>query len=440
MATYPFKDFIKTLTDGVSKALKTYQENAYDPNDNMMMIKSGQKKWRSGFSGTSLNPSKWNLVQTGTGHTVSVSGGNLTITTGASSANTETIIESKELFTIPLRALAHVQLSQRVANQEFYVEFISVDHDTQYANNECMIGWLFDGTTATTNKYFVKDGQQPISSITATSTPTTASPGSMFEIEPTVDEAWWFVRTQDSTNGRTTSYVRHTQMPDPTLKYKLRIRAKNLATTSTATTLTMQFVNIGDYAELTAELTAGRGVAVAGQGIYATVGGTVSVSGNPAMVGNVAHDGVASGSPVRIGGRAMTSNYTATASADVADLVTTTVGALIVREHCIPEQMFQYTGTLTTTADGVAKTAGASGIRNYVNGIQFQNTGATATQIVIKDGTTTIWAGNATASMNLPASISFDQPLKGSSATALNVACLTTGANVLVNVQGYQAP
>ncbi|SDC31393.1 hypothetical protein SAMN05444678_102277 [Sphingomonas sp. YR710] len=34
----------------------------------------------------------------------------------------------------------------------------------------------------------------------------------------------------------------------------------------------------------------------------------------------------------------------------------------------------------------------------------------------------------------------FPTPLESAAATALNVNCGTTGANVLVNVQGYQAP
>jgi hypothetical protein len=245
----------------------------------------------------------------------------------------------------------------------------------------------------------------------------------------------------DSSSGRSNSYVRHQQIPDPNGLYKVRIRVSNRATApASSTTVNIQYVTVIDYAELTAEITAGRGNIAQGQGIYAQVGGTVSISGNPAIVGNVAHDSAQSGSPVRIAGVGRTTNYTAVADNDVANLVTTTVGALVVREHCIPEMMFSYTGTVTNTTDVAVKTAGASGIRNYVNGIQFQNTNATATEVVIKDGTTVIWRGYAGANMTVMANISFDQPLRGTSATALNFACITTGANVIVNVQGYQAP
>jgi hypothetical protein len=41
--------------------------------------------------------------------------------------------------------------------------------------------------------------------------------------------------------------------------------------------------------------------------------------------------------------------------------------------------------------------------------------------------------------MALPAVIGFTTPLRGTAATALNVNCGTAAANLLVNVQGYQA-
>ena len=40
----------------------------------------------------------------------------------------------------------------------------------------------------------------------------------------------------------------------------------------------------------------------------------------------------------------------------------------------------------------------------------------------------------------VPVSIQFPTPLKGTAATALNVACITTSAQVYVNAGGYQAP
>ncbi len=65
------------------------------------------------------------LVQTGPGMTVSQTGGNLTIATGVT-ANSETIIRSKNSLTGSLLARVKTILSQRIVNQIFRVELADV--------------------------------------------------------------------------------------------------------------------------------------------------------------------------------------------------------------------------------------------------------------------------------------------------------------------------
>ncbi|HDU1185824.1 TPA: hypothetical protein REU56_002934 [Listeria monocytogenes] len=145
---------------------------------------------------------------------------------------------------------------------------------------------------------------------------------------------------------------------------------------------------------------------------------------------------------MRIGGRALTANYTAVQTGDAADFVTTLVGALIQKPFSIPELDWMYSGAtpVTTTTDVALKAAPGAGIRNYLTGIQIQNTSTTATEVVIKDGATVIWRGYAPASMTVCADMTFPTPLRTTAAAALNFACITTAANVYVNAQGYQAP
>lgn len=167
------------------------------------------------------------------------------------------------------------------------------------------------------------------------------------------------------------------------------------------------------------------------------VGGAISA------LGAANHDAVISGGPVRIGGRAVTANYAAVASGDTADYVSTLVGAQIIKPFSIPEADWSYaaaTGGIINTTDVVAKAAGAAGIRNYVTGIQLRNTNAVATEFVIKDGATVIWRTQLPASMAGSMEVEFPSPLKGAAATAINIACITTGAAVYANLQGYQAP
>lgn len=160
-------------------------------------------------------------------------------------------------------------------------------------------------------------------------------------------------------------------------------------------------------------------------------------------VGPAAHDAVVSGNPNRIAGRALTANYAAVATGDVADLVTTLVGALVVRPFGIPETDWTYAaaaGGIVNTADVAMAAAAGAGLRRYVTGMQLRNAHATvATEVVVKDGATVIWRGQLPANSGFEGTV-FATPLKTTANTALNVACTTTGAAVYVNAQGYTAP
>lgn len=104
------------------------------------------------------------------------------------------------------------------------------------------------------------------------------------------------------------------------------------------------------------------------------------------------------------------------------------------------EGAFQFagvTGGIVNTSDVAIAAAGAAGVRNYLTGIQFKNTAAVASEIVIKDGSTVIWRGHVSASMTFMDGWTFNPPLKGSAATALNVALLTTATATIVSAQGY---
>lgn len=94
---------------------------------------------------------------------------------------------------------------------------------------------------------------------------------------------------------------------------------------------------------------------------------------------------------------------------------------------------------LTTTTSTALKAAGAAGVRNYVTGAQYQNTSATPTTVNILDGATVRWQGYAPASMTTPANVTFQTPLFGTAATAMNVQLGTAVTSVLFNAQGFQS-
>lgn len=243
--------------------------SGYDPADDMVKVKSLQKKFRDSFPGSAINTANWDSA-VGAGGSITVTGGTLVMASGTG-ANVETSVTTKETFTVPFRVSFNVALSQRIANQTFLVEAISVNATTGVPDGQHTAAILFDGTSATQAKYRVQNsGLTPLDSAASTF-PTSAS-GSVYEIEPFSDECWFHGGVLDATSARSNSYRRHQQIPDPNAVYKLRLRWLNggMAPAS-STTATLQYVTCQDYAELTAEITAGRGQVVAGQAIGVAV-------------------------------------------------------------------------------------------------------------------------------------------------------------------------
>ncbi len=166
------------------------------------------------------------------------------------------------------------------------------------------------------------------------------------------------------------------------------------------------------------------------------------------VAGAAAHDAAVSGNPVRTAGRALTANYTAVATGDTADFVTTLVGAQITRPYAIPETEWIYSaaasGISNTTTAVTTKSAAAAGIRNYITSIQLShNTLGGTTELAVRDGAAgpvlfRVLLGTAALP---PTQYTFPIPLKGTAATLLEVVTLTavTG-NIYVNQQGYIAP
>lgn len=248
----------------------------YDIQDDMLKVKSVQKKFRDSFIGTSVDATKWD-VSLGTGGTATVGSGVLTFGSGTTVNATSNIL-SKDTFTVPFRLSFGVTLSQRIVNQTFYVEVVSVNPSTGVPDGLHSCGFAFDGTNAAQGKYFVQNGGLAALTSGASTLPTTAS-GSVYELEPFSDEVWFHGGTLDSSAGRANSYRRHQQIPDPNAVYKIRLRWLNNGTAPASNTNAIfQFVACQDYAELTAEITAGRGQVVAGQAIGVAVTNTISAA------------------------------------------------------------------------------------------------------------------------------------------------------------------
>ncbi len=183
--------------------------------------------------------------------------------------------------------------------------------------------------------------------------------------------------------------------------------------------------------------------------------GTVSVVGTLSKVpvaqlgltfigGGLSFEGGGSGTnPLAVGLEGRTSTKAGVANATLVRPIATVDGRQITRLNSIPENEWQYaaaSGGITNTTDVVLQAAAGSGIKNYLTGLSIANANATASEIVIKDGASTvIWRMYLAANAPIQ-SIKFVTPLQSSANTALNVACITTGTKTYINAQGYKAP
>lgn len=95
------------------------------------------------------------------------------------------------------------------------------------------------------------------------------------------------------------------------------------------------------------------------------------------------------------------------------------------------------TAAKTDTSDTAIKASAGASLRNYITSLTVTNSHATVGTVVeVKDGSTVIHRGYAA-----PAGggyvVTFPTPLKGTAATEINVANITTGSNTYVSMSGY---
>lgn len=189
----------------------------------------------------------------------------------------------------------------------------------------------------------------------------------------------------------------------------------------------------------------GNGTASAGCQRVTVASDNTAFSVNSTDTGPAAHDAAVSGNPVRVAARARTSDYTAVANDDTADLLATLNGKLVIQPYAIPENSWNYaaaSGGITNTTGVTAKAAAGAGVRNYITGVDVVNGHATVdTDVQIRDGAsgTVLWRGFAKAAGG-GVSRQFDPPLRGTANTLVEIANGTTGAATYFNLSGYVGP
>jgi hypothetical protein len=244
------------------------------------LVNTTYTKFKDNFSQfTSLDATKWDSVL-GSGAALTTPSTSLLMTSGAV-ANAETYVLSKDMFKVPCRLSVGLGLSQRVANQSFFIELVSVDPVTGVPDGLHQATWWFDGTTSTTAKYRVQDWGTTALDSGSSTVPTTAGTVSEYSIEIGPEEVWFSGLTIDSTGQKSNTYKRSQNTPDPNATYKIRLRFLNGATAPTTTTATILYVTCQDYAELNAEIIGSRGMGAAGTSLPVVVTNSVAISTLP---------------------------------------------------------------------------------------------------------------------------------------------------------------
>lgn len=159
--------------------------------------------------------------------------------------------------------------------------------------------------------------------------------------------------------------------------------------------------------------------------------------------GSVAHDGVDSGNPVKIGARATTQLHAVTtvADADRTDLFSGVDGVQIVREHSNLESMAS--GTMSNT-DGASTAmtgfaAAGAGVKWYITDVIMSNSSATNVTVDLRDGT----AGSVKATFPVPAGGGvvhrFAVPIGFSANTAVAIDALVPVTTLNVTLCGFKS-
>ena len=182
-----------------------------------------------------------------------------------------------------------------------------------------------------------------------------------------------------------------------------------------------------------------------------TVGGTAVVTGGvagiQAIAGNIADGSAQTANPVEVAGYTVTTVPAAALGNSLTKRMPITSDyQVIVHQDGDPSNEFQATsGTtpLASTSSTQLVAAAGSGIRHYVTGIQVANNSTTGGTCSILDGGTVIWTGylpaTGTSLQEVPVTVEFRTPLKGTAATALNIQLSSASMSVYYNVQGFNA-
>jgi hypothetical protein len=300
---------------------------------------------------------------------------------------------------------------------------------------------LFTGTTATAMNF---DAQRNgwATGDTAATVLTSATPGLMVVNELTGRDVYLLdsLRATTAAPNLTSRASRVENIPDHETPLFVFIWAFNGTTNpASTTTFTMGHVAVEPVINNPVMIAGMRAqgavnpLPVAVQAGAAAIG-SVSVTGNPAVVGAAAEDSAASGNPVLMAGVVRDAVAPTTLVAgDVARHTMTRGGAMVQKPYAVTEAEWSASLALTNTT-AQALQAALANVKRKITALQAINTGGGTVELILLDGTTERW--RLPLPVNVPVPIVFPTGLVTTVNTALN-ANLSAAGTVRINAQGY---
>ncbi|QKZ15887.1 hypothetical protein [Spirosoma sp. KUDC1026] len=183
-------------------------------------------------------------------------------------SGSETVILSRSRFKMPCKLAVGLSLSQRIVNQDFFVELVEVDEngnevfDTSVftgpnvRNSRNAVSILINGTAANNGRYALR--AQGVSELlsseltygtnhtTASGTSPNFNAANQYEILAKTDLVNITCRNVNSTSAGTVVMNRTDICPNPERMYAVRIRVKNTGIPASATDFRIHFIRVID--------------------------------------------------------------------------------------------------------------------------------------------------------------------------------------------------
>ncbi|MFO1359598.1 hypothetical protein [Plasticicumulans sp.] len=388
--------------------------------------------WRDDFAGSAIDSAKW-LATVDPSMTLSVGTSLVTIAPNAAAAYVgETVLVSQCRLTAPVRVVLGVKTAAtRVVGQYVFFELVAVNADgTLDENNRISFGNQISSTTATAWSYTtVVDGEIVTANVGSMAS-LANSAGALAEI--VIDNEEVTLVTGLMAAGRSLGGVSlQTNLPDPLREYVIRIRVGTDATyTGAGTNVVLYHVLALDYAEVTAEISGGRGLSPASQSLPVAAQGAVA-----------SNAGAGSVFPLISGVLTRSANPTALGATAAAHLFGDLAGRAVVQLGSVPQLQDANRQVLTGTTETTLIAAVAS-VRHVLHTLVIANlSAANAVQVDLRDTT----SGTIRITATVPAGQTVVLPIPDGWAQAAvntNWTAQATGSapNVAVCAKSFRLP